>query len=159
MWQKEEWFSQWFSRSPVAGLGRPRTDGCGRETMTCHGYTIRINYEKPWKLVICCPIYNDILIGEVEISQFDDYGVYMYVYIYIVWPLYAMVFPSMNGNMMWYHAVYRNETHDEYHAPNIKTPQAYGPLNMCKFPYVQSMVSGGVEYSGDWTYHIFMSLA
>ena len=28
-------------------------------------------------------IYNDILIGEVEISQFDDYGVYMYVYIYI----------------------------------------------------------------------------
>ena len=70
-----------------------------------------------------------------------------------------MVFPSMNGNMMWYHAVYRNETHDEYHAPNIKTPQAYGPLNMCKFPYVQSMVSGGVEYSGDWTYHIFMSLA
>ena len=82
-----------------------------------------------------------------------------YIYIYIVWPLYAMVFSSMNGNMMWYHAVYRNETHDEYHAPNIKTPQAYGPLNMCKFPMFKAWFLGVLNIRGDWTYHIFMSLA
>ena len=56
-------------------------------------------------------IYNDILIGEVEISQFDDYGVYMYVYIYMY--IYRMTiicygFSSMNENMMWYHAAMKH---------------------------------------------------
>ena len=145
---KEEWLSQWFSRSPVAGLGRPRTDGCGRETMTCHGYTIRINYEKPWKLVICC---HDIqwytYWGSWDFSIWWLWCIYVriYIYIYISYDHYMLWFFKYE----WEYDVVpcRNETHDEYHAPNIKTPQAYGPSNTCKHGFWGCWIFVGLDLS------------
>ena len=71
----------------------------------------------------------------------------IYIYTYRM-TIVCFSFSSMNGNMMWYHAVYRNETHDEYHAPNIQTPQAYGPLNMCKFPLFKAWFLGVLNIRG-----------
>ena len=71
--------------------------------------------------------------------------VYICTYIYISYDHYMLWFFKYE----WEYDVVpcRNETHDEYHAPNIKTPQAYGPSNTCKHGFWGCWIFVGLDLS------------